>query len=768
MVRVAGVVGDYAGSLRTMLTDVSTVSPYPATAAGTGTASVATWLLVPLLLVVGVVALAAVTWLLATVMRRILGVPVGRPRSLLVALAVSLATGGLVYLAVRQFFSGGDGDGSWGDSVDPGPAVILAGIALLWMLGFGAAALTVLELVVPTGSVGLGGGPLARLSGLRDARARNRRYREVAAVFVRHGLTSGRSLFPGGRSGERSGDGHSDRTARLARSFREALEECGTTFVKLGQNLSTREASLPPEFTRELSRLQTSASPAPWPVIRDALEDALGEDPEKVFAGVDHEPMAAASVAQVHRARLRDGTPVVLKVQRPGVVEEVTRDSDIVMRICARLERSTRWAREMGLYRLAASFTATLAEELDYRTEASNMRQMAEPVAATGMVMPEVHDRYSSRRLLVMDELTGTPLGSAGGELAAMSAEDRRRLGDLLMASSLRQMMGHGVFQADPHPGNILLMHDVTVQSGSSRDRSGHLGPVTLEASSSTQETTVRETGLGMLDFGAVGHLDAGDRTALASVFAAIDHGDSRILTDALLGLMDRPDDLDVRALQRSVGVLLARYRGGVRRGGGTALFTQLTRMFSNYRLVVPETVAVALRSLAELEGTLRVLDPDYPLVDTARTEGSRLVREQFRPGGLKDAAEGMLLESLPLLRDLPRRVSGIANDLQEGRLSVSMRLFRNPGDRAFLTGLLQQVTVALVAGACVLGGVMLIAFGDGGPVLVERLTWHAAMGYVVLFCGFLMSLRTVAMVLFRPGQGSGQGSGTGTGPQEF
>lgn len=706
-----------------MVIDASILSPYLAAGGETPTASVTAWILVPVLLVVGVVALAAVTWLLATVMRRVLGVPVGRVRSLFVALAVALATGGLVYLAVRQF---------WDSGVEVGPAVVLGAIALLWMLGFGTAALTGLELIVPTGSV--------RLSGLRDARGRNRRYRQVTAVFVRHGLTTGRPSRPGKDAGA---------TARIARSFREALEECGTTFVKLGQNLSTRETSLPPEFTRELSHLQTRASAAPWEVIRGALTDALGADPEEIFATVDHEPMAAASVAQVHRATLADGTPVVLKVQRPGVVEEVTRDSDIVLRLCDRLERSAQWAREMGLSRLASSFTTTLAEELDYRTEASNMRQMAGPVAATGMVMPKVYDDYSSQRLLVMDELVGTPLGSAGDELASLTADDRRGLGDLLMGASLRQMMEYGVFQADPHPGNVLLMHDVTVSSTTSADHAHRLGRVSVTAGSSEERTTTREVGLGMLDFGAVGHLDAADRDGLASVFAAIDHGDARILTDALLGLMDRPEDLDVRTLQRAVSALLARYRGGVDRGEGTALFSRLTRMFSDFRLIVPETVAVALRSLAELEGTLRVLDPDYPLVDTARREGSELVKDRLRPAGWKDAAEGVLMESLPLLRDLPRQVSGIVGDLQGGRLSVSMRMFRNPGDRAFVTGLLQQVTVALVAGFCVLGGVMLIAFGDGGPTLVDELTWHAAMGYVVLFCGFLLSLRTVAMVLF-------------------
>lgn len=719
-----------------MVNDVSSVTPYLAATEVTRSASVALWVLVPLLVVVGAIALAAVTWLLATVMRRVLGVPVGWPRSILVSLAVSLATGGLVYLAVDQFFTT-----DAGVDVDPGPAVIVGGIALLWMPGFGAAVLTVLELIVPTGSARVPGNPLSWVGSMRAARGRNRRYRQVTAVFVRHGLTSGRPSMS---------TKDADAPARIARSLRQALEESGTTFVKLGQNLSTRETVLPPEFTRELAQLQTSATPEPWDAVRSTMEQALGADPEEVFGSVEHEPMAAASVAQVHRATLKDGTAVVLKVQRPGVVEEVTRDSDIVLRVCTRLEHSAQWAREMGLRRLASSFTTTLAEELDYRTEASNMREMEAPTAATGMVMPKVYEEYSSERLLVMDELVGVPLGRAAAELDALTDAERRELGDLLMASSLRQMMEFGVFQADPHPGNVLVMRDVTVDTASSKGWSHSLGPVSVAAESSEEKSTTRAVGLGMLDFGAVGHLDAADRSGLASVFAAIDHGDARILTDALLSMMDRPEDLDVRALQRSVGALLARYRGGINRGEGATLFSRLTTMFNEYRLVVPESIAVALRSLGELEGTLRVLDPDYPLVETARREGSDLVKDRFRPAGLKETAETVLLESMPLLQDLPRQLSGIVGDLKDGRMSVSMRMFRHPADRSFLTGLLQQFTVALVAGFCVLGGVMLIAFGDGGPILVQELTWHAAMGYVILFCGFLLALRTVAMVLFR------------------
>ena len=199
------------------------------------------------------------------------------------------------------------------------------------------------------------------------------------AIFVRKGLTARKPSM-----------------TEAAKAFREALEESGTTFVKLGQNLSTRDSVLPPEFITELSSLQTGASPEPWERIGPAMAESLGADPETVFATVEREPMAAASVAQVHRATLDDGTRVVLKVQRPGTREVVLNDTDIVMRICDWLESRTDWGREMGIRRLAASFTSTLAEELDYRREAANMRELAEPLRSTKVLMPQVYDEYSS------------------------------------------------------------------------------------------------------------------------------------------------------------------------------------------------------------------------------------------------------------------------------------------------------------------------------------------------------------------------------------
>lgn len=695
------------------------------------------WILWPLGIIVGAVLLVLVTWLLANVMRRVLGISVGWPRSIVVALLVSLATGGLAYLAIVEF----TGEATGGE-LQLWPALILGGIALLWMLGFGAAILVVLELIVPTGELQ---SPVKWLLDSRGRRQRNRRYRHVLAVFVRHGLTTPLPALSRRR-------GATDRSAmrRAAVSFRTALEEAGTTFVKLGQNLSTRDTILPKEFTEELSRLTTKAAPEPWEAIRAAMQESLGADPETVFAWIDHEPLAAASVAQVHRARLHDGAAVVLKVQRPGTRDEVMRDTDIVIRLSAWLERKTDWGRDWGISRLAATFTESLEEELDYTIEAANMREMQQAMHGTNLVSPRVYDEYSSVRLLVMDELHGTPLGDAADEIAALSDSERRALGDTLMVSVMRQMMQYGVFQADPHPGNILLMRDQMWIDAWSH-RFGERVPLLPTVELSATATEQRPLGLGMLDFGAVGHLDSTDRSQLALVFTAIEHGDSRILTDALLGLVDRPDELDIRSLQRSVGAILTRYRGGFSKAEGVTLFSGLVALMNDYRLSIPESIATALRCLGSLEGTLRLIESDYPVVETARVEGAKLIREELlHPANLKEAAEGMLLETLPMLREVPRRLSGMIEDLQAGRFSISMRMFRNPADRAFMTGLLQQFTVAVVAGFCVLGGVVLIAFGTTGPKLVGDLTWHAAMGYIVLFAGFLMSLRTVAMVLFR------------------
>lgn len=681
--------------------------------------TVGTWITVVVGVILGAVALVGFTLMLANVMRRVLGVPVGWPRSIFVSALVSVGT--VVVLWFTVFPTGVMTESDLGVL----GGIILVIVTLLWMLGLGAALLMISELVLPTGTLP----SLGRwLVDWPERRKRNRRYRQVMGIFFRHGLTSN---MPGlnrksSKGKNKASENHSTTVERAARSLRIALEESGTTFVKLGQNLANRDDVLPKAFTRELARLHASATPESWEDIRGALESSLGTSIDEAFGWVDEEPMAAASVAQVHRAKLLDGTPVVLKVQRPGTREEVTRDSDIVTRLCTWLERHTDWGRDLGIRRLAGGFTESLAEELDYTVEAANMQDIEVACQETGVIMPHVYEEHSSTRLLVMDELHGTPVASADQQLATLSQPQRTTLAKSLIVSVMRQVLRYGVFHADVHPGNVLIMPDGNDIDGTPR--------VTL----------------GMLDFGAVGRLDSATRKQLTMVFAAIERSDARALTDTLIAMLDRPQDLEEKDLHREVGELLVRYRGGLNHGSTIDLLSRMMQIVMSYRLVVPDGVTAAMRCLAETEGTLRKIDPEYNIIETAREEGAALTKDRFQPSNMKDSLESALLETMPMIRDFPRQVSRITEDIQEGRMTMNTRMLGDPGDRAFLTRLLQQFTVAIIAGFCVLGGVVLIAFGNAGPMLLESLTLHAALGYVVLFAGFMLSLRTVTMVLFR------------------
>jgi ubiquinone biosynthesis protein len=266
--------------------------------------------------------------------------------------------------------------------------------------------LVIAEALVPTGSLP---GPMAWRRELRGRLARTRRYSQISRIAIRNGLS------PYLRGRRRAELDPPDARDELARSVRRALDEGGVTFVKLGQILSTRPDLLPPEFTDELSRLQDQAAPAPWPQVEQVLRADLGGQVEEVFAWFDREPLAAASVAQVHAARLRSGAEVVVKVQRPGIRSVVERDLDIVARLARTVEGRTRWGRSIGVRDLAAGFADALREELDFRIEAANMAAVAAAGhgmdGAVGVPVPQTP--LCSERVLVMQRLDGTPLTTA-------------------------------------------------------------------------------------------------------------------------------------------------------------------------------------------------------------------------------------------------------------------------------------------------------------------------------------------------------------------
>jgi ubiquinone biosynthesis protein len=497
------------------------------------------------------------------------------------------------------------------------------------------------------------------------------------------------------------------------------------TFTKLGQLLSTRRDLLPEEFTAELSRLQDRAEPAPWDQVQEVLAQSLGVPAAEVFAELEPEPAAAASIAQVHKARRRcadgPGHVVAVKVQRPGTRATVEQDLDILQRLAARLEKRTRWARAVGAVGVARGFAAAMREELDFRVEASNMAVIAatwpaQQRAVGGpipVVMPALHDELSTERVLVIEWLDGISLRAAG-PLIDDRGLDRAELTGALLRSMVYQITEGGAYHADPHPGNILLLTDGL---------------------------------LALLDFGSVGRLDAQQRAALQNLLLAVGRGDPAALRDALLELVTRTTDIDEQQLERALGQFMARHLA-VGLPPSAEIFTDLFRLASRFRLAIPPEIGTVLRALATLEGTLSELEPDFDIVTQARDYAATHATAQLRPKTVQKTAADELLALVPVLRRLPRRLDRISGALEQGRLGVNVRLFADERDRRVVTGLTNQFLLTFLGAATGIMAALLLGVA-AGPQIASNVSLAQLIGYNLLLVASILVLR-VLFTIFR------------------
>jgi ubiquinone biosynthesis protein len=525
----------------------------------------------------------------------------------------------------------------------------------------------------------------------------------VARIVFRHGLAPALGL--------RRGDVPSRDPAELARRARTALEDAGGMFVKLGQLLATRPDLLPPPVLAELGRLHSSARPLDREEAELAITAEIGRPLDEVFSDIDWTPLGSASIAQVHRARLPDGRDVVIKVRRPGLLEDVERDLSIAVTFAWLAQRRTEWGRTYEVGAIAEDFARALRTELDLRVEGRHAAEMSLAARRTGVTTPAIVEELTTERLLVMDLLRGRPLSAEGAD--GLDPEQSRRLADQLCASQVEAMLRGERFHGDPHPGNVLVLDDGT---------------------------------LGLIDFGVTGRLDAFERSSVLQMLIAIRLAEPSLLYESLVAVGAIPPTREPDEIERRLARFMAAYLGpGL---PPAEALTDLLRLTTQLGFRLPPQTSTMFRALATLAGTLEQLVPDYPLIDQVAELGGAEMRERTSPSSMSELVQREWAQLGPLVRRAPRHLDRIATLIEHGGLTARVRLFSEETDVAVLERLVNRgVLTALSLGLGVIAVLLLSA--ETGPVLAGTdLRLLAVLGWLGMFAGTVLLLRVLLEVL--------------------
>ena len=485
--------------------------------------------------------------------------------------------------------------------------------------------------------------------------------------------------------------------------LRCTLQDLGPTFVKLGQVLATRVDLLPPAWIDELGKLQNAVPALPWDAVLPQLREDLGAEPEAVFARVEHEPLAAASLAQAHRAWLVDGSAVVLKIRRPGIRDTVEADLRLLKHLAVIVEKNLPELRRYHPQRIVQQFSASLRRELDFAAECRNAERIAHNFTGRDdIVIPRVYWQWTCERLNVQECLEGVP----GRDLAAVDAMglDRVQLARTGAGLVLKMVLEDGFFHADPHPGNIFYMPDGAI---------------------------------GVIDFGMVGRVTEQRRFQIVRLLHGLVVHDSAAVAEVLADWTEENNDIDEVRLQESADVFVDQYRGvplkDLRMG---AMLGDVTAMLREHGLSLPADLALMIKAFLTLEGMGRQLDPDFDMASEARPYLERAMLERFAPDVLVRRGRRTLSGLVDLLRDMPRDVHRLLQSARRGKLQMhievdTLRAFGEQVDRAA-----NRLTMGIITASLVIGS-SIVMNSVGGGVSNRWLMALGVLGFVgAALCG--------------------------------
>jgi len=531
-----------------------------------------------------------------------------------------------------------------------------------------------------------------------------KRYKDIAKLLMKYGradlaqFVSDPSMPPD----ETEAEVAAGKPEQLAHD----LEALGPTFIKLGQLLSTRSDLLPPPYLEALARLQDRVAPFSFGRVEEIVSNELGVRLSKAFLDFDSEPLAAASLGQVHLAHLRDGRAVAVKVQRPGIQQGILDDLEAFDEMAGLLDRHTEIGRKLGFRSMVEEFRRTLLRELDYRREAMNLVTLGKNLADyPRLIVPQPVDDYTTSRVLTMEYVKGTKVTELS-PLARIDL-DGRALAEDLCKAYLDQILVDGFFHADPHPGNLLVTEDGR---------------------------------LALLDLGMVARLDSKMQEHLLKLLLTITEGRGHEAAQITLQMSTRLEGYDEERYRREVAeTVMSAQKGGEPVKVGRIVLG-LARQAVETGVRPPPELTILGKALLHLDEVARCLDPKLDPNDTVRRESQSILRrhmlKRFSPASISASA----LELYELTQQMPARLNAFLETLAGNKLEIKVNAF----DESRLMSNLQKIANRIAS------GLVLAALIMGAAMMMQVRTSFTIFGYpalaMVLFlmavaCGFVLLL---------------------------
>ena len=469
---------------------------------------------------------------------------------------------------------------------------------------------------------------------------------------------------------------HLDRPQRLRRLF----EFLGPTFVKLGQILATRPDLFGPEWISEFEKLQSQAPHLDFKELRPQIEADLGAPLEEIFQEVDTEPLAAASLAQVHRATLKDGTKVIIKIQRPGIKASVESDMHLLAHLASLAEKKIPELATYHPQKVVQQFVKSLQNELNFMTEGHNAEQVAANFEDNDrIVIPKVYWEFTRERIIVQEFVGGIP----GVNIQAIdeAGMDRKRLAQTGADAVLKMIMVHGIFHADPHPGNFFILPGERI---------------------------------AFIDFGMIGRLSEVRRQQIMKLLLALKQNDAEGLCTILLQWSGRVGEDPVDLLE-AVDEFLSKYSGkSMGRTDLSAMVGDLLGLIRNNHLSMPPDQAMLLKVMVSLEGAFKKLDPAFDMIVAIEPTIQEAVIKQFSPRALGERGLKVLIQYLELFADLPKEIRRGIQTVKTGNLRVRIDLNQLDNLQKHLTRASNRLAVSAITSALIVGTSIMVAFGKG------------------------------------------------------